>query len=29
VISAEGIAVSLLHKPTGEECLYTGANIPI
>ena len=29
VISAEGVAVSLLHKPTREECLYTGANIPI
>lgn len=28
VISHAAIPVSLLHKPTGEECLYTGANIP-
>lgn len=29
VISPNGISVSLLHKPTGQECLYKEANIPI
>ncbi len=28
VISTEAIPLSLVHKPTGQECLYAGANIP-
>lgn len=29
VISSNGRAISLKHKPTGQECLHKGANIPI
>jgi hypothetical protein len=29
IISPAGIPLSLLHKPTGEECLYENVNIPI